>query len=250
MPTNKLPFKQNLSRIAAMFFLLDIFLSACNIPQFEIPEINEIVNPDNTLTPYLTPTANSKEAEIEFRVQAPQNTPADQQVYLKLMEEITGLAFNPQLFPMKNEGEGYYSATLTVPTGTVIKYRYARMTSTSEVQEHISDGRQVRYRLYSVLGSGVVEDVVSRWTDTQFEGTTGRISGLVLDATSHAPLPNILIVCGGVQTLTSSDGSYLIEGLLPGVHNLVAYALNGSYRTFQQGAKVSGRFDHTSRNCP
>ncbi|MCS6907297.1 MAG: hypothetical protein RML93_05375 [Anaerolineales bacterium] len=121
----------------------------------------------------------------------------------------------------------------------MLKYRYVRSTPTAEIQEHISDGRQVRYRMLYVNSDLVVEDVVSRWTDTPFEGATGRISGVVLSAKDQTPLPNILIACGGVQTLTSSDGSFLIEGLLPGVHNLVAYSLDGQYKTFQQGARVA-----------
>jgi hypothetical protein len=120
---------------------------------------------------------------------------------------------------------------------SVVKYRYIRQGITT-VQEHISDGRAVRYRLYHVEGPGLVQDVVSRWTDTEYSGASGRINGKVLDAQSQAPIPNILVAAGGAQTFTSADGSFLLEGLPPGTHNLVAYSLDGAYRTYQQGAVV------------
>jgi hypothetical protein len=121
---------------------------------------------------------------------------------------------------------------------SVVKYRYIRQGITT-VQEHISDGRAVRYRLYHVEGPGLVQDVVSRWTDTEYSGASGRINGKVLDAQSQAPIPNILVAAGGAQTFTSADGSFLLEGLPPGTHNLVAYSLDGAYRTYQQGAVVA-----------
>jgi hypothetical protein len=61
----------------------------------------------------------------------------------------------------------------------------------------------------------------------------------VLNAQTGQPVPGLLVTAGGAQSLTGSDGSYLLEGLPPGTHNLVAYALDGSYNTFQQGALVA-----------
>jgi hypothetical protein len=81
--------------------------------------------------------------------------------------------------------------------------------------------------------------VVSRWTDTDFKGQAGRIAGQVLDEETGKPVPGLLVSAGGAQSLTGSDGLYLLEGLPPGIHNLVAYALDGSYNTFQQGALVA-----------
>jgi hypothetical protein len=92
--------------------------------------------------------------------------------------------------------------------------------------------------MYRVDGPGTVTDVVGRWTDTPFTWPSGRISGQVTDANTGSPVPNLLLTAGGAQAFTSSDGSYLIEGLPPGTHNLVAFALDGTYRTYQQGATV------------
>jgi hypothetical protein len=171
-------------------------------------------------------------------METPVNTPEGQPVYLNILEEVTGLAISAQIFPMQMEDNRHYSLSLPFPVGSVVKYRYSRKGPAAQVEEHISDGRQVRYRLYQVNGPGMVQDVVTRWTDTTFEGQTGRILGQVRDGASGQSLPNVLVAAGGVQALTASDGSYLLEGLPPGTHNLVAYSLDGSYRTFQQGARI------------
>ena len=227
-------------RITQLFlvFTISIFIYGCTLKGFDLSQVIPST-PNLPSLPSIRNQENRNLANVTFRVQVPANTPANQEISLKVMEEVTGLAFYPQRYPMQPESPQYFSYQMEVPLGSVLKYRYVRSSSTAEIQEHISDGRQVRYRMVHVTGDIIVEDVVSRWTDTSFGGATGRISGLVLSAADQQPLPNILIVCAGVQTLTSSDGSFLIEGLLPGIHNLVAYSLDGQYQTFQQGARVA-----------
>ena len=198
----------------------------------------EVPTPGNE-TPTTIPATPIPESEVTFRVEIPANSPADEPVFLNLLDEVSGLALNMLTYPMDQEGDRLYSLVLPLPVGAAVKYRYSRQAPAAMVEEHVSDGRQMRYRLYHVEGPGVVQDVVTRWTDTKFEGDTGRISGQALDAQTGQPIPNLLIVAGGAQAITTSDGSYLLEGLPPGTHNLVAYALDGSYRTFQQGALVA-----------
>ncbi len=232
-----------------LFFIPLIILNSCSFS--EVQQLQLMKNLDLTkifpATAAPSPqvleqsTTNAESTDvvaITLKVHIPANTPENQPIILKIMEEVTGLAFNASRFEMQNNGERIFAYTLTVPRGSILKYRYARIAGNNEVQEHISDNRQVRYRMLYANDSITVEDVVSRWTDTLFEGKTGRITGTVTDASTKLPVPNILIDCGGVQTLTSSDGTFLIEGLLPGIHNLVAYALDGTYQTFQQGAQV------------
>jgi hypothetical protein len=177
-------------------------------------------------------------AQITFEVEIPANTPSAQPVFLNILEEVNGLAISAQPYPLEADDQQHYSVTLPFTVGSVVKYRYSRQAEAAPVEEHISDGRQVRYRLYHVTAPGIVQDVVSRWTDTEFSGPTGRITGQVRDAASGKPIPGLLAVAGGAQALTASDGSFLIEGLPPGVHNLVLYAMDGSYHTFQQGARI------------
>lgn len=157
---------------------------------------------------------------------------------LTVVDEVTGLALNPKSYPLQAEDALHYTTILPFRIGSTIRYHYTRQNSIV-LQEHLSDGRPVRYRMYRVDGPGEVNDVVGRWTDTPFTWATGRISGKVTDAATGNPVPNLLITAGGAQAFTSSDGSYLLEGLPPGTHNLVAFALDGYYRTYQQGATIA-----------
>jgi len=177
--------------------------------------------------------------DVTFSVVIPENTPEDEQVILNILDEVTGLALNVESHPMILEVERTFSVTIPLKLDSVIKYRYSRETASAPMEEHSYDGRQVRYRLYHVLDEGSVVDQISRWTDTNFNTQTGRIMGQVSDNKTGQPIPNLLIAAGGMQVFTSADGAYLIEGLPPGTHNMVVYAVDGSYHTFQQGAVVA-----------
>ena len=225
-----------------LLITLIIFLSGCNVPPLvgtppaPSPRAGETTA---TETPALPETL------ITFRVLVPANSPTENLVYLSLLDEVTGLALNTQinamepLPPTEEGGTQAYLLTLPFPIGSVIKYRYERQLGDIRVAEHLSDGSPVRYRMYYVQGQSMVEDVISRWTDTTYEAPSGRIMGSALDASTSQPIPSLLITAGGAQTLSAADGSFVLEGLPPGVHNLVGYALDGSHQTFQQGARVA-----------
>jgi hypothetical protein len=207
-----------------------IGVAACNLPNRRIGEVQTAVeqSPDNRLP----------ESLITFRVRIPENTPADEPVVLSILDEVTGLALNAKRYTMEPDSDEHYKLQISLPVGTIVKYRYSRMGDLV-AEEHTSDGRPVRYRLYSVQASGEVNDIVTRWNDTLYHGPSGRIVGRVLDEKDNRPVPNIMVSAGGVQTLTDANGSFFIEGLPIGIHNLVAYSLDGSYRVFQQGAEVA-----------
>jgi hypothetical protein len=213
--------------------LLVAALSACSLP---LPGIS--LPP--TAAPTSTPEASQPlpEAMVTFHVRLPENTPPGEPVYLLVLDEVTGLALNVQRHEMAAGDPLNYEISLPFPLGATIKYRYARQ-GTYLAEEHTSDKRPVRYRMVHVEGPGRLQDVISAWSDTAFSGPTGRIMGTTTDAESGAAIPNLLVSAGGVQAITASDGAFLLEGLPPGTHNLVAYALDGSYRTFQQGAVVA-----------
>jgi hypothetical protein len=63
--------------------------------------------------------------------------------------------------------------------------------------------------------------------------------GKVTNQDDGSPIPNLMVTAGGSQTVTSSTGDYLLEGLPPGLHNLVLYAFDGGFQTYQQGAIVA-----------
>jgi len=235
-------------RMLCVIFLITI-LASCNMPGFApglIPaSLNESPENDISIATPLPPLAVTL---VNFLVQIPSNTPDDEMIYLTVLDEVTGVALNSEIHPMaalqtndlvgENKTDNYI-LTLPFAIGSVVKYRYERQSESLRVSEHLSDGSAVRYRHYLVQGQGTVKDVVSSWTDTEFKNKTGRIIGNVKDGASGLPIPNLLVTAGGAQSLTHSDGSFLIEGLPPGVHNMVVYSLDGAYQTFQQGALVA-----------
>lgn len=215
------------SKSLAILLFIALLLASCDI----------IAPPPSAPTPTLAPTPALPEAMVTFSVMLPAPPNPGEAVYINILDEVTGLALNPKPYVLQAENSALYSISLPFPLGSVVKYRYTRVGANA-YQEHLSDGRAVRYRILPIDGPAMVQDVISRWTDTSFNGATGRISGQIVDAANGAPLPNILVAAGGAQTLTTSDGSYLLEGLPPGTHLVVAYSLDGLYQTFKQGATV------------
>lgn len=178
------------------------------------------------------------EAVVTFQVTVPVGTPRGQPLYLSILDEVTGLALNPRRIEMQAVDALHYQLELPLPMGMTIKYRYSRQGDYL-AEEHTSINTPVRYRLYRVDGPSTVQDTVSAWSDMPFGGPTGRIWGQALDFATGHPISNLLAVAGGAQAITASDGAFLLEGLPPGTHHLVLYAMDGSHRTFQQGAVVA-----------
>jgi len=183
-------------------------------------------------------TPNLQETTVTFKVKIDQPIPAGDSIYISILDEVTGLAFNPNKYVMQAESAQTYQVSLPLQIGSVIKYRYSR-EGASIVNEHLYNDRPVRYRLYHVEGPRNVEDVISRWTDTEYLGHSGRIMGQITDSSTGGPIPNILVTAAGEQALSLADGTFLLEGLPPGTHNLVLYALDGAYHVYQQGAVVA-----------
>ncbi|MGW8224254.1 MAG: carboxypeptidase regulatory-like domain-containing protein [Anaerolineales bacterium] len=191
-----------------------------------------------------TPTPTPELIEIDplstitFQVEIPADTPSGQPILFSLLDEVTGLGLNISRKEMQQIGDTTYAITLPFPLGANIKYRYARQGDFI-AEEHTTGQRPVRYRIYRVDGPGIVKDIVASWSDTVYAGPTGRIMGRITNQEDGLPVPNLLVLAGGAQTITSSTGDYLLEGLPPGLHNLVMYAFDGGFRTYQQGAVVA-----------
>ena len=191
-------------------------------------------SPQSSVPPTATP---SPRAEIVFGVTLPAPLLPDEVLLLSVLDEVTGLAINQLMYSMQSVDSVHYTLTLPFPMYSVVKYRYLRKGDLPILEDDPS-GQAVRYRMFHVTGPGGVEDVVASWSDTPFAGATGRITGQVKDSSNGAPIPNILVTAGGMQTLTDSLGTFYLEGLPPGIQNVVAYAMDGFFLTFQQGAEV------------
>jgi hypothetical protein len=157
---------------------------------------------------------------------------------LALLDEVTGLALNAQLYPMQALDPLHYSATLALPYRAIIKYRYVRLGAAQVLEDSALDV-PIRYRMYSAVGPAEVRDVISGWSDRPNSVPTGSIQGRVLNTDTGAPIPDILITAAGQRTFTDSAGRFDLQGVGVGTHNLIAYAVDGTYGTFQQGATVA-----------
>ncbi|MCS7010466.1 MAG: carboxypeptidase regulatory-like domain-containing protein, partial [Anaerolineales bacterium] len=224
-----------MKRIVSLFLSLSLIVSsvACTFSDWFGLTSTQI--PPTPIGPTPTPMPA---ASVTFNVTLPAPILPDETLYLSIVDEVTGLGLNPKNYPMQALDATHYTLTLPFPLGSVVTYRYLRQAVLPIFEDDAYD-QPVRYRMYYVQAPGIVQDVVTSWSDMRFTGATGRVSGKVVSAVDGKPIPGILIAVGGQQTLTDSTGYFLIDGLLPGIHNLVAFAPDGAYQTFQQGAMVA-----------
>ena len=223
---------RRLLSLASLFLLL---LNGCSFSLLNIPGLNL-----PTSTPVLPagPTATPQpSAAITFSVALPAPLLAGEVLYLSVVDEVTGLGLNPANYSMQGMDTLHYTATIPFAINSIVKYRYLRQGKMPTLEDNSAD-KAVRYRLYYVTGPGAVDDVVSAWSDDLFNSPSGRTTGKIVDSSNNAPIPGILITAGGQQTLTDSSGTFNLEALPVGTHNLVAYAMDGAYQTFQQGVRV------------
>lgn len=230
-----------LSKTAIFILAAAVLLSgpACTLSLFDFGGGNgEDVSPTQTTDdPAPTSSTPVPSAETNFTVHIPLPLNEGDILALSLLDEVTGLPFNAVNYPLQAVDAQTYTAALPLPLNAVVKYRYI-IAGNNRAQETTSANLPVRYRLYKVDGTGSIQDIVTSWTGQTFTGSVGHIQGLAIDSISGLPIPNLLINAGGVQTLSDSAGRFYLEGILPGLHLLTAYALDGAYQPFQQGAQV------------
>ncbi len=222
--------------VYASLCLLALGGLACTFSLFQIPTIPAI---STQLPKPVIPTATLlPKAQTVFNATLPEPLQAGESVALGVLDEVTGLAFNSQLYPMQSADGKNYTATLALPYNAIVKYHYVRLSGTQAAEDTALD-EPVRYRLYYVSGQAEVKDVIGSWSDRSYTRPLGSIQGRVLNADTGAAIADILVTAGGARSFTDSAGRFDLEGLPVGTHNLVAYALDGTYATFQQGATVA-----------
>ncbi len=175
---------------------------------------------------------------VRFSLIPPQGTPDDGRISLVLLDEVTGLPYNPVLVPMERLSDGRWQAQINAPVGSLLRYRYTRIAPQA-ADEATTFGEAVLYRVAHVEGPVQIDDVAAAWADAPYTGPTGRILGVVADAGDGHPLGEMLVSAGGITTFSAGDGSFRLEGLPPGLHMLCVFAPDGSYQTEQQGAVVA-----------
>jgi hypothetical protein len=190
----------------------------------------------NQPTPASTP--ESPKAEIVFQVNLPPsvdgNTP---QYMLEVLDEVTGLPFNPVRYPLSPIDANHYFGRIPFNIGSIIKYRYIRMDGIPKV-EFNAKNEPVRYRLHQVTGPAILEDTIAGWEGSPYPGLTGNLIGTVTNQ-DNIPIPNAMVVAGGERTFTNSEGQFDLIGLPVGMQNLAVQSLDGSQAYFEQGAKIA-----------
>ncbi len=177
------------------------------------------------------------ETEVIFQAKLPSGLPENVGLAVEILDETTGLSFNPTRYQMQSIDPLTYFVRVVVPIGSVLKYRYVKITEIP-TPEYSSFNVPIRYRLYSISGPSVIYDSIAAWIDSPFSGPTGTLEGQVI-ADNNVPVPGILVMIDGLSTLTASDGTFSIDRIPIGEHNLVAYSLDGAYQVFQQGAVIA-----------
>ncbi len=210
-----------------------VILTGCNTPSTSTP------SQSTTIAGAISEPPIVYNAEVTFEAHLLAPLTGGKNLYVEVLDEVTGLALNTLRIKMEKVGSLKYTLKVPFALGSVVKYRYVRDNDPAAPIEYTSRGQQVRYRLHFVDGPGVALDVISGWKNDSEKSAYGRIHGQVSLTGSNAPVVNALVTAGGVTTMTASDGSFLLEGLPAGTHTIVVYALDGSFQVFQQGAVVA-----------
>lgn len=223
-------------QILAVMIILALGSQACAISLIKWSDLfpsgpTSAPSPSNPSTP-------APRAEVTFTVQLPEALTPGEVLALSVVDEVTGLALNPVDYQMAPLDATTYTSKLTIPDRAVIRYRYVRIGA-GRVMEDTNTDAAIRYRLFLVNGPTQVVDTVNSWSDRAVGTLSGNIVGTVLNSDTGAPIPDIMVTAGGAQIQTDSAGRFQLPGLRAGTHNLVAYALDGMFQTFQQGATVA-----------
>jgi hypothetical protein len=210
---------------------------SCTISLLQLPDIS--FGPTQAPAAVVPSPTPLPRAETVFMVVLPEPLGAGESLALSVLDEVTGLSINPQNYPMQAKDNLTYTANMALPYNAVVKYRYVRISNGSPIQESTTLGDPIRYRMYFVAGQGEVKDLIAGWSDKTYKPQTGSIQGRVLNVDTGAPIPNILVTAGGEQSFSDSAGRFDLQGLPAGTHTLAAYALDGMYQAFEQGATIA-----------
>ncbi len=216
-------------RFGIIIILFPLFLNGCALPLNNTYDASESLH---------TSGIDSAQVDVQFVLQVTTSLEQDEGIEIEILDEVTGLPYNPCQYNMTQTNEQEYTTTLSFTEGSVVKYRYIKLSDTIKT-EALLDGKPIRYRMYYAKKSGSVTDILQTWTGEHNDIPTGTFSGSILSGEEEQPIADILVSVGGQITMTDANGHFFVENLMPGVHNVLFYAIDGKYRTYQQGANIS-----------
>jgi hypothetical protein len=215
--------KNHLFKTISVTWILLFFVTSCSFSS-----VDTIKNDQKSLP----------QAEVVFQVGLPEKIDEGSNLYLEIIDEVTGVYFNPIRYEMNKSSDNLYLYRVAFPVGAVISYRYITIGNSVDAELNSRNQSVVCRRLF-VDGPVLVQDQIYGWSSKPYRGPMGRITGQLIDKGNNAPIPDLVISAAGIQTTTSSDGTFIIENVPIGTHNVVIISKDGVYTPFQQYATVS-----------
>lgn len=199
-----------------------------------------VVSACNQVEPviFIESVENYPQAEVIFQATLPSPLPEGETLNLEIIDEVTGIFFNPSQYEMAKQDDLNYFIRLPLTLNTHIKYRYFRKGVQTQYEIN-SRSETVRYRVLLIKSPIFLQDFIAAWVDQPYTGAIGKLRGQLIDSSNQAPIPNQVVYAGGMQTITSSDGSFILEGLPVWTQNVVIASPDGAFETFQQGAVIA-----------
>lgn len=222
--------KRLLARSIPLVFVLS-FAAGCTLPSLGVGLAGPTPIPGGTRGPLPA-------AEVVFTVTPPAGTTEDAGLQLLVLDEVTGLPYAAQAMPMTRQADGRWQVRLAPAVGSLLRYRYVRQAPSAS-EEFDGLGRPVRERLVHITGPTAQDDLIAAWLDAPYLGASGRVIGRVVDAATAQPLPEVLVSASGVTAYTDGEGAFRLDGLIPGMHALVAFTTDGAHRPLQRQAIVA-----------
>jgi hypothetical protein len=193
-----------------------------------------------SLNPFITQEyqQNNSRAEVLFKVEVQNGNIGQNDLFIEVLDEVTGLGLNPTRYQMQPIDAQNYSVRLPLTIGFSVKYRYVKGGNSPSI-EFDSGNKQIRYRMVIVNGPMEVNDSIAGWSDSLFPGKSGTLQGYIFNETNSEPVSNAMVIIAGMRTFTGTDGSYLINSIPAGEHILTAYHIDGLFLPFQQRAIIA-----------
>ena len=174
---------------------------------------------------------------VVFNVELRQNYSPETVLTLNVLDEVSGLDYNITRYELTNISENRYSGTLLLPLGAVVKYRY-QSTFPIDQPEAAADGSSVIYRIARVSRNLQIYDSIAAWPELPYQGSAGKLTGIVSDQKTQKPLADCLVSVAGYLTFTDMTGRFFFDHVPEGIHTLAVQSLDGGYQFFQQQANI------------
>lgn len=219
---------ESIFKFITIAVFLGLLLTGCS---FTTEEVSNVIISETTeqYQQELTYT------EVEFILEIPK--PVQNEIIFEEVDDITGIEINPTRYVMEKLDDNHYKLVLPVRVPSLVKYRFYKNNGLP-IYESNSENQVVEYRMAYINSPSSINNQLTNWIDEQYAYNYGRISGQAINSETNSPIPNALVVAGGIHSYTNSLGNFIIENLPPGKHNLTIMSTDGEYQTFQQEAIV------------